>query len=229
MGKSCYTYSNVCLFKRTFILRKTKEEAQETRQAILQSALDMFYEKGYSKTTFDEIAKRIGYTKGAVYWHFRNKPDVVTALINNYIENQEKYVQSKLPEIKSLEDILTYYIYISEYITGSENTRKLAFFMLCQMEWSETLITKVKLGVDTNKQNLLNKINNALTFLQKSGEISDNVNIEHLTYIITGVWSGLLADYLSHRCPLDLKVMIRESFGLIFKGLIRERAENASK
>ncbi|MBQ7303699.1 MAG: TetR/AcrR family transcriptional regulator [Alphaproteobacteria bacterium] len=210
-------------------MRKTKEEAQETRKAILQSALDTFYEKGYSKTTFDEIAKRIGFTKGAVYWHFRNKPDLVTAIINDYIESQATYVESRLPEIKSIDDILTYYVYTSEFITSSENNRKLAFFMRCQMEWSETLITKVKIGVDTNKQNTLNKIKDALTFLQKSGEISNNANIEQLTYTITGVWNGILGDYLIHLCPFDLQVMIKESLGLIFKGLTKERAENASK
>ena len=43
--------------------RRTKEEAEKTRQEILFSALDIFYEKGYSKTTFDEIAKRINLTK----------------------------------------------------------------------------------------------------------------------------------------------------------------------
>jgi TetR/AcrR family acrAB operon transcriptional repressor len=210
-------------------MRKTKEEAQETRAAILQSALDTFYEKGYSKTTFDEIAKRIGYTKGAIYWHFRNKPDLVAALINDYIENKTKYIQSKLPKIESIDDILTYYVYTSEFINSSENNRKLAFFMRCQMEWSEALITKVKIEVDTNKQNMLNKIKDALTFLQKNGNLSDDVNIEQLTYTITGVWTGLLGDYLSHSCPFDLKVMIKESLGLIFKGLTKERVQNASK
>ena len=89
-------------------MKKTKEEALETRKAILQSALDTFCEKGYSKTTFDELAKRIGFTKGAVYWHFRNKPDLVTALINDYISNQVEYVNSKLSDIKSVDDIISY-------------------------------------------------------------------------------------------------------------------------
>ncbi len=210
-------------------MKKTKEEACETRLAILQSALDTFYEKGYTRTTFDELAKRIGYTKGAVYWHFRNKPDLVTALINDYIDNQIKYIEERLPEIKSVDDILTYYVYTAEFINSSENNRKLAFFMRCQMEWSESLITKVKIGVDTNKQNMFNKIKDALTFLQKNGEICKDANVEYLTYTITGVWSGILGDYLIHLCPFDLKLMIKESLGLIFNGLTKERGQNASK
>lgn len=87
-----YTCLKVCIWcvcLKGSLMKKTKEEAEATRQAILQSALNTFCEKGYSKTTFDEIAKRINLTKGAVYWHFRNKPDVIAALINAYCERQK--------------------------------------------------------------------------------------------------------------------------------------------
>ena len=75
--------------------RRTKEEAEKTRQEILFSALDIFYEKGYSKTTFDEIAKRINLTKGAVYWHFRNKPDIIAALIKESFTAPTKRLPAK--------------------------------------------------------------------------------------------------------------------------------------
>ena len=74
-------------------MRRTKEDAEQTRQAILESAMDIFYEKGYSKTTFDEIAKRINLTKGAVYWYFRNKPDIVAALINDFVQKHIKRLE----------------------------------------------------------------------------------------------------------------------------------------
>lgn len=210
-------------------MKKTKEEALETRNAILESALDTFYEKGYSRTTFDEIAKRIGFTKGAVYWHFRNKPDLVTALINDYIENQVEYINARLPVIKTIDDIILYFLHMADYILSSEKTRKCAFFMLCQMEWSETLITKVKIGVDNNKVKIFDNIKEALTLLQKNGDMSADINVEHITYIIMGIWNGVLGDFLSHRCPFDLKVMLKESLSLIFNGLVKERVQNASK
>ena len=63
------------------MVRKTKEEAENTRREILKAALEVFYQKGYSRTTFDEIAARINLTKGAVYWHFKNKPDLLVELM----------------------------------------------------------------------------------------------------------------------------------------------------
>ena len=69
--------------------RKTKEETAKTREAILESALDLFNEKGYSGTTLNDIANRLTLTKGAVYWHFKNKQD----LFNTLIEEVETYLK----------------------------------------------------------------------------------------------------------------------------------------
>lgn len=209
-------------------MRKTKEEAEATRKAILQSALNTFYEKGYSKTTFDEIAKRINLTKGAVYWHFRNKPDVIAALINDYFERQGADVDARIPEFKSFDDILNYFLFSADFLLNNENNRKFAFFLICQMEWSEAIITKVTPQVEEKKEYWINRIKEALTFMQNSGEIGEDVNLEQLTFILMNNWSGMLDAYLSRRCKLDLRVMIIESFKLIFNGLKKERTENAS-
>lgn len=60
--------------------RKTKAEAQETRENILDAAIQVFFEKGVSLSSLNEIAKQAGVTRGAVYWHFRNKRDIFDAL-----------------------------------------------------------------------------------------------------------------------------------------------------
>lgn len=61
--------------------RKTKAEAEQTREAILDAAEAIFFEKGVARTTLDEISRAAGVTRGALYWHFRNKADVLTALV----------------------------------------------------------------------------------------------------------------------------------------------------
>lgn len=210
-------------------MRKTKEEAEETRKAILRSALDTFYEKGYSKTTFDEIARRINLTKGAVYWYFRNKPDLIAALINDYFDRQKAVLQERLPEMKSFDDILKWFLYNAEFILSSEPYYKFVFFISCQMEWSEGIITKVLSQVEENKDTWYKRLKETLTFMQKNGEICEDVNVEHLVSIIMNMWTGILNAYMSKRCTVDLTVMIEESFNLIFNGLKKERTENASK
>lgn len=72
--------------------RKTKEEAQETRLAILDAAERVFQERGVSRTSLDEIAKAAGVTRGAVYWHFANKAALFDALIQRVFESLEAYL-----------------------------------------------------------------------------------------------------------------------------------------
>ena len=60
--------------------RKTKEEAQETRSAILDATVRVFAAKGAANASLTDIAREAGVTRGAIYWHFTNKADLLNAL-----------------------------------------------------------------------------------------------------------------------------------------------------
>ncbi len=61
--------------------RRTKEAAQETRTRILDTAEQVFLEKGVSHTSLDKLAAAAGVTRGAIYWHFKNKADLFHAMM----------------------------------------------------------------------------------------------------------------------------------------------------
>ncbi len=60
--------------------RKTKEEAQETYTALLDAAEREFCEKGVTHTTLTDVALAAGMTRGAIYWHFKDKSDLFQAM-----------------------------------------------------------------------------------------------------------------------------------------------------
>lgn len=61
--------------------RKNKTETEQTRQDIITAARQVFAERGVSRTTLEQIAKAAGVTRGAIYWHFKNKPDLFFAMM----------------------------------------------------------------------------------------------------------------------------------------------------
>ncbi|HEY1392756.1 MAG TPA: TetR family transcriptional regulator [Methylibium sp.] len=61
--------------------RKTKEEAQATRHAILDAAEKLFQQHGVSRSSLQDIAAAAGVTRGAIYWHFRDKADLFNAMM----------------------------------------------------------------------------------------------------------------------------------------------------
>jgi len=62
------------------VARKTKEDALETRNQLLDAAERVFFEKGLSQTSLMDIAEAAGLSRGAIYWHFKNKNDLFEAM-----------------------------------------------------------------------------------------------------------------------------------------------------
>ena len=60
--------------------RRTKEDAAATRELLLDAAEREFCERGATRTSLAEVASAAGVTRGAVYWHFRDKSDLFSAM-----------------------------------------------------------------------------------------------------------------------------------------------------
>ena len=80
------------------MVRRTKEEAQETRCQILEAAQKAFFERGVARTTLADIATFAGVTRGAIYWHFSNKADLVQAMLDSLQEPLEEMAKASESE-----------------------------------------------------------------------------------------------------------------------------------
>lgn len=72
------------------MVRRTKDEALETREGLLDAAVRVFGEKGVSQASLADIAAAAGVTRGAIYWHFKNKTDLIDALLKRTKIPQEE-------------------------------------------------------------------------------------------------------------------------------------------
>lgn len=63
------------------IRQSPKRPAGERRGQLLKAAHDLLLKKGYRDTSMDDIARRARLTKGALYFHFKNKEDILVELV----------------------------------------------------------------------------------------------------------------------------------------------------
>ena len=80
------------------MVRRTKEEALQTRQQILEAAEKAFYQRGVARTTLADIAAMAGVTRGAIYWHFSNKADLVQAMLDSLHEPLDELARASESE-----------------------------------------------------------------------------------------------------------------------------------
>lgn len=61
--------------------RRTKEDAASTREHLLDTAEVVFLREGVARTSLQRIADAAGLTRGAIYWHFKDKVEVFNAMM----------------------------------------------------------------------------------------------------------------------------------------------------
>ena len=171
--------------------RKTKAEAEKTRQSILRAALDLFVEKGYERTTFEDVAARIRLTKGAVYWHFKNKSELFAALVADMTEKHDKQLARLLSDPISLDGLITHFVERAHLIVSKPVNRKY-FLMMLSMDWPAARFIPIKRRLREIGSSPFLTIERTLTALQKKGAIRPDADIHTATATLGAMWLGVM-------------------------------------
>jgi AcrR family transcriptional regulator len=83
---------------------RRKDRPEPSRKQLMAAAIDCFAHHGYQGASIDRIARAAGVTKGALYYHFRDKEDLLFQAVKDRIGEFEKHV---LAEVSPDEDALT--------------------------------------------------------------------------------------------------------------------------
>jgi TetR/AcrR family acrAB operon transcriptional repressor len=195
--------------------RKTKKEAQKTRQQILDAALKICSEKGYSKTTFVDIANEIGLTKGAVYWHFKTKPELLAAMISYGEEKQYNLFGNMM--LESVADLRRGIAEFANTFVSDEEAWKFEFFCGFQIEWSTELMAEVHEKLAELRVDPMKEFEKKLVGLQEKGALSKKKDPRSLALCFASSWIGAmhLAMYGEYDRNKFVDVVL-ESFDLLF-------------
>jgi TetR/AcrR family acrAB operon transcriptional repressor len=87
-------------------VRRTREEAERTREELLRAALSVFSARGYAATRLEDVAREAGVTRGAIYWHFGSKARLYDTLLEEYGGRIESVVGEAVAEGGTVGELL---------------------------------------------------------------------------------------------------------------------------
>ncbi|MFA6988888.1 MAG: TetR/AcrR family transcriptional regulator [Candidatus Gastranaerophilaceae bacterium] len=152
------------------------------REDIIEAAQILFVEKGFEKTSVDEIAKCIGISKGSIYLDFKNKNEIYVAIVEQraieLLEQVEENIKAaKAPYLNALG-----YFLKTHPLTVFDRT-------ICQLSSCIALI-HTSYEIKKKLKHVIQRVHNAVGFLlekaAKNGEIQqfdDYNNLAHLLHI----------------------------------------------
>lgn len=122
-------------------MRRTKEDAEKTRQALLASAERLFLAKGVMQTSLNDIAYEAGVTRGALYWHFENKARLLHQMLEQVRLPPEQMTQriSSCDQQRPLRTLRDLCIEGVSALAHDQQKRQVMTILLHRCEFTEEL------------------------------------------------------------------------------------------
>lgn len=178
-------------------MRRTKEAAGETRDRILDAAAHVFAQRGVAGAALSDIADAARVTRGAIYWHFKNKCDLYTAMVDRIVLPIEALVAAieNPHETNPLSRIRDALITSLKDAVRQPHARRVLNVMLSQCdagEVSDPALERCRIAA----RRLFSCLPGALRDAMRDGELPPDVDAEYAAKILRGLWTGVLHVWL---------------------------------
>lgn len=185
--------------------RKTKEDAIATRNILLDSAEQVFFEKGYSKTTLMDVASHAGMTRGAIYWHFKNKMELFEAMVERAHLPIESLAEACADENEPdpLGKFREFSVKFLLQIASDKRLQQVFSVMLHKFEYNGEvahLEEKQQCSFLEFTNRIERTFNNAIT----RGQLPSDLDIKQAAFIKHAYFSGILNNWLFFPKSYDL-------------------------
>ena len=173
-------------------MKKTRTEALKTREYLMLAALNVFYRKGVARTSLNEIAQEAGVTRGALYWHFKNKEDLFDALFQRICDDIESCMSEDISESDgSLNHFRNMLLHFFERLENNELHRK--FYNILSLKCEHTEQNSAVVAV-FNKHELQwrEKISSLLSKAVLQSALSEDLDTDMAIIYLKSTFDGLI-------------------------------------
>lgn len=182
-------------------MRRTKEQAAETRRQILRSAEEEFLTRGYENAKLEDIAAAAGVTRGAVHWHFKSKQGLLFALRDEskqvFIELAERLAKEDAGQpLDALGDLIC-----GEFAKWSADPRHREMMRVMFYLDLTTICTKEH---DPFREALLGAIGKVLELAEQRHGLPRPWTVQSANSVMYGIIEGLLMEWCRDDATFDL-------------------------
>ncbi len=205
-------------------MKRTKKEAEQTREDILNAAVTVFSEKSVARSTLNDIAKAANVTRGAIYWHFDNKTDIFNALyerlhrpfIDIVLEDLEKNHPEPMEQLQAL------WTRLFLDMADDEQKRQVLSLFLIKCDYAGELAPYKELH-RKRKNESMRLFRRYFEKAQKAGKLSPTANPDLLNLTMSCFMKGILFEYLEDPQDFNIKQNAPELISLFFKSIKNDK------
>jgi AcrR family transcriptional regulator len=204
---------------------KKEVQAQQTRELIVRSAMELFAQQGFHRTSIDSLARKCRLTKGALYWHFKNKKEIFAAVVEgvraNWIREVYLGVKTEPRALRQLSLILENH---ARLVERQLPTCSIMIVLITEMSRSHRDFQQILRRLYSDWQSLLAQI---VTAGKRQGEIRAEVEAGQVAYNIINVLHGSVLTCLLSPDEPAAPAMIRNFRKVLVDGIAADSADKS--
>jgi AcrR family transcriptional regulator len=201
--------------------RAARSEGRDGREALLAGAAAVFAERGFRGASVEEIARRAGFSKGALYWHFESKDDLFFALLEQRVDRPVREAIALLESAPPERDMSVE----ASRVFVELLTRERELLLLDQEYWAlAARDARLRVRYARREAELRAALSRALAArVEHLGRPVDDTPVEEIATTFLALAKGLaLAKLVDADAVPDH--LLGETFALVYAGLIHRAA-----
>lgn len=204
-------------------MRRTKVEAERTKQKVLSAAIKVMNKKGIGSTRFEDIAKEAKVTRGAVYHYFKSKNEILFAIHENnkkkIFELFEKHLHETIDPSISLKNGLREIFHKFE---DDKEFRAIEELFL-KIEFASIIKEDKELNelFEKDKEEIISKMLELVKRGQESGSIRKDIDAENLGSSLISFYLGFVSLQIMKIRKFSIKDVSNDYIDILFHGILK--------
>ncbi|MDL2337510.1 MAG: TetR family transcriptional regulator [Pseudomonadota bacterium] len=210
--------------------RKTKDDALATRDHILDAAELVFEQRGVSRCSLHEIALAAGVTRGAIYWHFANKADLVNAMFKRVtLPLEEAINRSADPDaIDPVLEVRNSLLNALRKTVADPQVQRVFLIVMQKVEYVDELLAVRDRRINT-RNGLLDHVEVGLKRAMAEGRLDRRVPARAAAVGLHALTSGLIDNWLLDPTAFDLVRVGTQALDAYLAGLVLSKPAPAAR
>lgn len=202
------------------MVRKTKEDKEKTRSLLLDAAEQVFMHQGVRSATLEQIARQAGLTRGAVYWHFENKCEIVKAMQERVKEPLNASLCRVLSHENPFKMLEEHYVNMLQMLEKDEHMQRVYFIKLFKYEQTEPF-AEVSIYQKEKREEVMKKFDIVFEWAEKQKLLSPDFTPHKASIALYAYLTGLLNTYLRDKNYFNMQEQAAPLIRIFFRGISR--------
>ncbi len=197
---------------------------ESMKERIIKESIALFLKTSYKGTSIQNITDALGITKGAFYWHFKSKDELLETIIEKYDNEflEKLYDHMKSYEGDFIKRFKEYHKYINEY--AKDNGEFCVLFVMLAAETAGS-----KTSSENKIKQVYKKYHNFIYSLlltgKNEGYFGDDYDASLNAHIVIAIHSGILLQWFMNRKEMPGPMMARVYRNIILYGMVKRNGK----